>query len=107
MGIVLRHATPRKNLAAIERAGLQTSKSQGRMAAVWLHTPCKTAWATLHTVKRHGGPVEGVVVLEVEVPRAWLRRSRRRLWYTTRDIPPQRLRRVLDFAEVAGPGAVA
>src|SRR5262245_22140463 len=48
----------------------------------------KTAWATLHTVKRHGGKVEDVVVPEVEVPRAWLRRNRRGLWYSCQDIPP-------------------
>jgi hypothetical protein len=29
----------------------------------------KTAWAALHTVKRHRGRAENVVILEVEVPR--------------------------------------
>jgi hypothetical protein len=31
-------------------------------------------------VRRHGGRVEGVVIIEVEVPRRWLRRNRKRLW---------------------------
>jgi hypothetical protein len=54
-------------------------------------------------VKRHGGRVEDVVVIELDVPRRWLRRSRKRLWNTPRDLPPARFVRVIDFAEIAGP----
>jgi hypothetical protein len=70
--------------------------------AVWLHAAATSSWATLHTVKRHGRRVEEVVILECDVPRSWLRRSRRRLWYSVCDIPPDRIRRVLCFAELAG-----
>lgn len=101
--MLLRHATPKKNLDSIRRLGLLCSKSQGKLKVVWVHAASKTAWAALHTVKRHGGRVEDVVVLEVEVPRGWLRRSRRGLWYSTQDIPPARIRRAISFAEVAGP----
>jgi hypothetical protein len=55
----------------------------------------------LHVVKRHGGKVEDVVILEVEVPRRWLRRNRRGLWFSKRDIPPRRLRGLIRFAELA------
>jgi hypothetical protein len=99
--MILRHATPRRNLPAILRRGLLTSKSRGRLPAVWLCAPSKTAWAMLHTVKRHGGRAEDVVVLEVRVPRRWLRRSKRGLWYCLRDIGPGRIGRVIDFAELA------
>jgi hypothetical protein len=99
----LRHATPRRNLPAIERLGLLASKSQGKRQVVWLHAPSKTAWALLHVVRRHGGRVEDVVVIELDVPRRWLRRSRKRLWNTPRDVPPARFVRVIDFAEIAGP----
>ena len=75
--MLLRHATPRKNLPSIRRRGLLKSKSRGRLQVVWLHAPSRSAWAVLHTVKRHGGRVEDVVILEVEVPRGWLRRNRR------------------------------
>jgi hypothetical protein len=105
--MLLRHATPRKNLPGIKRAGLLTAKSQGRMPAVWLHSPARSAWATLHVVKRHGGRVENTVILELDVPRSWLRRSRKGTWYTKRDVPPERLRRVIDFIEVAGQAAAA
>jgi hypothetical protein len=77
--MLLRHATPAKNLQSIGRAGLLCSKSEGRLPVVWLHAPSKSAWAMLHTVKRHGGRIEAVAVIELNVPRRWLRKSRRGL----------------------------
>ncbi len=101
--MLLRHATLRKNLPSIGRHGLLCSKSQGRLPVVWLHSPGKSSWAVLHTIKRHGGRAEGVVIVEVNVPRSWLRRSRKRLWYCGRDIPPGRFGRLVTFTELAGP----
>jgi hypothetical protein len=99
--MLLRHATQKRNLPSIERLGLLTSKSKGKLPVVWLHAPTKTAWASLHTVKRHGGRVEDVVVLEVSIPRRWLRRNRRGLWYCTKDIPASRFLSTIRFAELA------
>jgi len=99
--MLLRHATPRRNLPSIRCRGLLCSKSKGKLPVVWLHSPTATPWAAIHTVARHGSRVEGVVILEVDVPRSWLRRNRRRLWYSTLDIPAGRIRRVIDFGEVA------
>jgi hypothetical protein len=45
------------------------------------------------------------LILLVDVPRAWLRKNRKGLWYCTQDVPPDRLRRVLSFAELAGASA--
>jgi hypothetical protein len=103
--MLLRHATPARNLNSILRCGLLTSYSRGKLPAVWLCSPAKSSWAVLHVIKRHGGRVETTVVLELDVPRRWLRRSRRRLWYSPRDVPPCRVRRVLTFQELAGPSA--
>jgi hypothetical protein len=103
--MLLRHATLTRNLAGSERRGLLCSKSKGRLPVVWLHSPAKSFWATLHTIKRHGGRAEAVVILLVDVPREWLRRSRKGLWYSVRDIPADRIRRVLSFAELAGASA--
>ena len=97
----LRHATLARNLASICRAGLLTSKRQGKLPAVWLCCRAKTAWAALHTIRRHGGRVEGVVILEIDVPRRWLRRSKRGLYYSLHDIPPERIRGVVTFAALA------
>ena len=101
----LRHATLIRNLPGIERRGLLCSKSQGRLPVVWLHSPAKSFWATLHTIRRHGGRAEAVVILLVDVPRAWLRRNRKGLWYSVKDIPADRIRRVLTFGEMAGASA--
>jgi hypothetical protein len=70
-----------------------------------LHAPSKTAWALLHTVRRHGGRFEDVGVLEIDVPRGWLRKSRRGLWYSVNDIPLERMTRLIDFASAAEPCA--
>jgi hypothetical protein len=99
--MLLRHATLARNLPSIIQAGLLTSRSQGKMPVVWVCCRAKTAWAALHTIKRHGGRVEGVVILEIDVPRRWLRRSKRGLWYCPRDIPPERIRGVVTFAALA------
>jgi hypothetical protein len=55
----------------------------------------------LHTIRRHGGRAEQVVILEIDVPRRWLRRSRAGLWYCPRDVPPDRIRGVTTFAALA------
>ena len=99
--MLLRHATLARNLPGIIKAGLLTSKSKGKLPVVWVCCRAKTAWAALHTIKRLGGRVEGVVILEIDVPRRWLRRSKRGLWYCPRDIPPKRVRGVVTFAALA------
>jgi hypothetical protein len=104
--MLLRHATPARNLNSILRAGLLCSKSQGKLPVVWLCSPCKSFWALLHTLKRHGGRAESTVIIEVSVPRRWLRRSaRKRLWCCARDIRPERIKGVLTFQEMAGTSA--
>src|SRR5207237_4914076 len=72
--VLLRHATPARNLNSILRAGLLCAKSQGKLPVVWLCAPCKSSWVLLHTIKRHGGRAESTVLLEVSVSRRWLRR---------------------------------
>ena len=99
--MLLRHATPIRNLPSIQRHGLLCSKSQGRLKAVWLATREKSSWAAMHVAWRHGARIEAVITLEVDVPRSWLRRSRKGLWYCTRDIPPGRIRRLFGFVELA------
>ena len=85
----LRHATPARNVASIRRQGLLTAKSKGRLPVVWLHAANRSAWAVLHTMKRHNS--KNVTVVEINVPRAWLTRSKAGLWYTNRDVPPGRI----------------
>ncbi len=99
----LRHATLARNINSILRLGLLTSYSRGKRPVVWACSPARTTWAVLHVIKRHGGRAESTVVLEIDVPRSWLRRSsRKRVWICRRDIPPARIKRVLTFQELAG-----
>src|SRR5262245_66481653 len=105
--MLLRYATLRRFLPGIERHGLLCGKSLGKLKVVWLHAPSKTAWALLHTVRRHGRRIEDVVVLEIDVPRSWLRKSRRGLWYSVKNIPFGRMVRLIDFASAAEPCAAS
>jgi hypothetical protein len=93
----LRHPTPSQNLRSIRQRGLLTAKSQCKLAVVWLHTASRSPWAVLHTLKRHG--CKNSTVIEVTVPRSWLTRSKTGLWYTARDISPDRLGQTLAVEE--------
>lgn len=99
--MIVRHATPRRNLRSIRAQGLLPGRSRGKLPVVWVHTPATTLWAMYHTGKRHGGRVEDVLVIELDIPRAWLRRKTRGLWYCDRTIGPERFRRWITFGEVA------
>jgi hypothetical protein len=51
-----------------------------------------------------GGKAQEVVVLEIDVPRSWLRRhggAARALWYSVRDVQPHQIRRVITFGELS------
>jgi hypothetical protein len=103
--VTLRHATPWRNLISILTHGILTAKSQGRYKAVWLHEPDRSEWAALHTVARHGGRVEDVAVIEVTVPKAWLRRhggATDGIWRCVRDIKLRWFQRIISFEELAG-----
>jgi hypothetical protein len=39
--------------------------------------------------------------VERDVPRRWLRRSKRGLWYWPRDVPPSRIRGLMTFPALA------
>jgi hypothetical protein len=108
--IVLYHATPRRNNPSVLCRGLLTALSQGALKAVWLCEPDRRHWAAMHAVRRHGGRIEDVIVVKVEVPREWLKRhgNHRGLWRSTRDIPPERFRGIFGFRELSAspvPGA--
>lgn len=98
----LRHATLARNLVSILRDGLLCRKSEGKRKVCWVCRPSLTWWACIHTVKRHGGRIESTVVLDVNVPRSWLRKHGNGLWYSVRDIPPTRISVVHTFGEIAG-----
>lgn len=89
--MILRHATPMRNLPDIDRQGLRPDMSRGTFQAVWLCSPKLTHWGILHVAQRHTCPAEAVGVLTVAVPRSWLKRHSPGKWYCDRVIPPDRI----------------
>jgi hypothetical protein len=95
--MLLYHATTIDALESIYTDGLLVSHADAhaRIKAVWLHTHSRSAWAVLHTQRRHKVTLEETVVIELTVPRNWLTRKQGGLWYSTRDIPPTRFVRAI------------
>ena len=89
----LRHATTRQRLASILDQGLRVecADPQAKLKGCWLHTPSQTAWAIVHTMRKHLVGLEDVVVIEVTVPRSALKRFRTGLWYAPQDVPANAL----------------
>lgn len=100
--MIVQHATLRRNLESIRRRGLLTQFSRGRLKAVWLHTRAREPWACGHCVLRHGGRIEDVVVLLVDVPRSQLKRHAglRGVYYLPADVPPGRIVGSVSFQQV-------
>jgi hypothetical protein len=88
---VMRHVTLQRHLMSIQQEGLLPEKSQGAMTCVWLHTPERTPRAVEHTPRRHQEWPEEIILLEVRVPRTWIRRAWRDLWTCNPPVPPARL----------------
>ncbi len=86
--MLIRHATPRRNLRSILLSGLLPGMARGKLKAVWLHAPGRTSWAIQHVAERHHVPEDDVIILEVRVPRSQLRRNRRGVWYCPFPIAP-------------------
>ena len=85
----LYHATTVERLASIREQGLRVAcaDSKAKIKGVWLHTSSQSAWAVVHTQRKHGAALEDVVVVQVQVPRSRLVRFRTGLWYTRQDVP--------------------
>ena len=85
----LYHATTTARLAAIRAQGLLVAHADAgaKIRGVWLHTSSLSAWAVVHTMRKHGAALADVVVIAVEVPRGRLTRFRTGLWYTRQDVP--------------------
>lgn len=98
--IKLFHCTTRQNLASIQATGLRVAHADptAKIKGVWLHTACNSAWAVVHTQRKHRATLEDVVVIEISVPRSRLTRFRAGLWYSTQDVPAAWLGQVIDGA---------
>jgi hypothetical protein len=99
-----RHVTLARNLPSILRHGLLCSKSRGKKKVVWACSPSQTSWAVLHVCRRHRAAAPQVIVLEIDIPRSWVKRhgaAAKGLYYCGRDIGPQHIRGIITFGELS------
>ena len=89
--VTVRHATPRRNLRSIFATGVRPDRAKGKLRAVWLHAPGRSAWARAHVARRHQVARGEVVVLVLRVPRAQLRRRGPGVWIYLEVIAPLRI----------------
>lgn len=99
--MLLYHATAGRNQDSIGRDGVSTERSQSAWQAVWGCEWSMRHWAVLHCVRRHGGSVEDVVVLEIDTGETPVHRFRGGLWYSLHTWHPSQIRRVLTFDELS------
>lgn len=99
--VVLRHATPARNIPSILARGLDPAFSRGMLRVCWLHTSSRTTWAIPHVAERHQPDQGTIVVLKVAVPRRWLCRRDKGTWACDRVIAPSKIVSVLHPAAVA------
>lgn len=99
----VRHATPARNLPSILRRGVLASKSLGSTKSVWLCSPGLLWWAVLHTARRKRCDPDSVAVVEIEIPRSWLKRGKGKGKYHTGglDIPPAKIVSVVTLAQMS------
>src|SRR5713101_8759597 len=95
------HTTTARVLPSILVGGLLTRYSTGAQPVVWLHGAARTDWAMHHVYRRHGGRMQQIVRLTVDVPRSWLKRSGDGLWHCPRDIPADRILSITTWAAVS------
>jgi hypothetical protein len=99
--MLLYHATHRTNQDSIGREGVSTAYSDGAVQAVWGCQWSMRHWACLHCIRRHGGSVEDVVVLEIDTQDVPVHRFRGGLFYSLHTWHPSQIRWVLTFEELS------
>ena len=108
----LYHATPKSNLDSIKREGLLASKAKKSRKFVWLHTPSRSHWAILHTCKNHSSNWDDVAIIEVDVPKSWVKANKLTIrgkgvngfWKCDRDISQQHFTAIHDSIDYAMSG---
>ena len=88
------HVTDGANLPSIMESGLDPSLATGKRQAVWFLSPSLEGWGLVHTIAKpraKGRTIQDHIVLEVNIPRSWLKRYRRGIWYCERVVPSSRI----------------
>lgn len=98
--LTLIHATDVRNLASIQKRGLDPARATRRRKAVWLAPETEHRWAVQHCLTNRGLDLDRVVVLTVRVPADWVKGHRHGLFYCARRIPPAAIVRVTRYRAV-------
>jgi hypothetical protein len=96
------HATPNSNLASIQSRGLDPTFSKHTAKFTWMCTEGNVEWAILHIMDKHKIDLSEVVVIELNVPRSWVKnhrltirgKGRRGFWKTDRVINTDRFQSI-------------
>ena len=104
--MIIYHVTNKCNLKSIMSTGLDPAYAVNKREAVWGVSHSLIGWAISHTLAKPRdaeSTTNDLVILQVNVPRSWVKKYRRRIYYVPRLIQPGRIE---IFAE-AGSWAMA
>lgn len=88
---MLYHCTHRRNVPSITAEGIDPAYAMSDTKRSYYVTAASLEWAIPHVAMRHGVAESEVIVLKCDIPRMWLTRFRRGVWYATRILPPERI----------------
>ena len=97
------HVTAKHNLDSIKANGLDPKFATMKRRAVWGVSPSNEAWAVAHTLgkpRAAGLSIHDHVTIEVDVPRSWLRRHKRGIWYCLKTITEDRFIEVRESSRI-------
>ena len=98
------HATTTRAFWRILNKGILADKARGPLKTVWLCSPGSMGRAIDHVKSRKRIKVTDVVVIEVEVPKRWLRKGNAKGFKHTdgRDIPRERIVSATTLRQLGG-----
>lgn len=104
----LYHVTRRENLASILANGLDPKLAKGVRKSVWGVVKTRAAWAIIHVLAKPwnaGATLADLVVIEMTLPRAGVRRYQTAIWYTlpggtTIPVTPEMVKDAAQFGRV-------
>lgn len=83
------HVTHKRNLPSILKMGLDPQRAKNTRKAVWGVVKTRVAWALVHVLSKPwnaNASLSDLVVIEIELPKAKVRRYKPTIWFTTPDV---------------------
>ena len=83
------HVTHRRNLKSILANGLDPKLAKGKRKSVWGVVKSRVEWALVHVLAKPwnaDAKLSDLVVIEITLPKASLRRYKTAIWYTAETV---------------------